>query len=288
MGNLGQAVGAALLHRGKQAIEIPLGVLRPFCAPLQQLRKKAVRQQLHAVGEKAEHKLIDKVSEIFGRVATLQPKCDRGKLVGGFLCDGGTRFLRPQLLRIEEDRTKNIEVARLDKLVQRQLGGLRNRVGPRGTDHEAVRIARYLEWRILKRRCISDQLPERVIEIALFLLVFPGEEALLPDIREAVAAACLDHAFFESEPLADGVSRNGIVMPEQRAKVEEMRLRRSALGKRDGLPFRDELLRRHRTQGYQDSQLLETTALLFLFRRGASTGHRKCRCSEHVSRKRLR
>lgn len=71
MGNLGQVVVAAPLHRGKQAIEILLGVFRPFRAPLQQLGKKAIGQQLHAMGEKAEYKLVYEMGEIFGRAATL-------------------------------------------------------------------------------------------------------------------------------------------------------------------------------------------------------------------------
>jgi hypothetical protein len=109
-------------------------------------------------------------------------------------------------------------VTRIGEIVERQLVGFGNRIGPGGADQKAVGVARYLERRILKRGRIADQLRQRVVKIALLLLVFPGKEAFFPDIGEAVPAAGLGDALFEREPLACGIGGDGVVMPEQGAK----------------------------------------------------------------------
>src|SRR5208337_3765184 len=89
------------------------------------------------------------------------------------------------------------------------------------------------------------QLFERLAEIALLLLVFPGEKALLPDVRPAFAAAGLRRAFLEGEMIADRVILNWCRMVEQAAKVDEVLLGGGAFGERHRFPFANEVLRRH-------------------------------------------
>jgi hypothetical protein len=88
-------------------------------------------------------------------------------------------------------------------------------------NNHAICIACHLKRRIFERRGAADQLSERIIEIALLFLVFPGEETLPPDVREAVAAAGLSHTFFEHELFAHRIGSDRALMPQRRAKIEE-------------------------------------------------------------------
>ena len=140
---------------------------------------------------------------------------------------------------------ENVEVLWLGKVVERELVGLRHRIGPCRADDEAVGVAGDLERRIFKGRGVAHELRQRVVEIALLLFVFPSEKAPLPDVGEAFAAAGLGDAFLEGERLTGGIGLDRIVVAEHRAQIEKMRLRGGALGERDRLPFLDELLWRH-------------------------------------------
>ena len=204
-------------HGGKQAVEKALGKVRPFAADFQYFWKKPVRQQFYAVGKEAEYQLIDEMRDIFRRVAALQAERDGGKFVGRFSGDGGAGFLRLELVRVEEHRAQNIEPARIGEIVERQLVGFWNRVGPGGADQEPIGIAGDLQRRVFQRRRVADQLRERVVEVALLLLVLPREETLLPDISKTLAAAGLGHALLERERGAGRIGRHRIVVPQQGA-----------------------------------------------------------------------
>jgi hypothetical protein len=80
---------------------------------------------------------------------------------------------------------------------------------------------------------------------SLFLLVLPGEEVLLPDVGKTFTAPGLGGSLLEGEPFAGRVRRNGVLMLEQAAKVEEMGVRGRSLGERDRLPFFDEFAGSH-------------------------------------------
>ena len=54
---------AAVLHVGEQLLEPWLALLRLALGRLQQLPPDAVRQQVHAVGEEAEHELVDEMRD---------------------------------------------------------------------------------------------------------------------------------------------------------------------------------------------------------------------------------
>ena len=58
---------------------------------------------------------------VFRCVAALQAKCDRRKLVRGFLSDRSACLFRPQLFGIEEDRPENIKLLRISQVFERQL-----------------------------------------------------------------------------------------------------------------------------------------------------------------------
>ena len=106
---------------------------------------------------------------------------------------------------IVEDGAKTSEVDRLGEVVELELVFRRDFVGPARLDAEDVRVAGDMQRRVFERGGVAGQLFERLVEIALLLLVFPGEKALLPDVRPAFAAAGLRRAFLEGEMVADRV-----------------------------------------------------------------------------------
>jgi len=135
--------------RGKPAIELTVGFLAAFCAPPFSARnKKGRRQQLHAVARprRAETttRLHDQVERDFARRRDpLQPKCGSShKILSAALCDGvATRFIRRNSSR---GRSKNRPITKEYRAWRRApprsssvTRRSRNRVGPRGTDHES-------------------------------------------------------------------------------------------------------------------------------------------------------
>jgi hypothetical protein len=100
-----------------------------------------------------------------------------------------------------------------------------------------------MQRRVFQSHGVAGELFERLAEVALPLLVLPGEEPLLPDVRPALAAAGLGRALLEGEMVANGIVLGRRRVAEQAAEVKEMLLRRRPLGQGDRLPFADEVLR---------------------------------------------
>ena len=73
---------AAVLHRLEELVQITLCFLGTSGGLLQQLRKKAFREQLHAVGEETEHQLVDKMRDLVRHSPSLQAERDGRELVG--------------------------------------------------------------------------------------------------------------------------------------------------------------------------------------------------------------
>jgi hypothetical protein len=91
-------------------------------------------------------------------------------------------------------------------------------------------------------------------EVAVFALafVFPAEFVAPPDVGEArIAARASGRAASDGDAFLEGLFRAGGVVlgrsgvAEHADEVEEVFLRRCALGKLDARPFGDELLRAH-------------------------------------------
>ena len=178
-------------------------------------------------------------------IALLERVGDGLELVGGFLGELRARTAGAQFVGIVKDGAKPGEIDRLGQIVEFELVFRRGFVGPARLDAEDVGVAGDMQRRIFERGRIVRQLFERLAEIALLLLVFPGEEALLPDVRPALAAANLGCALLEGEMVASGIVLCGRRVIEQAAKVDKMLMRRRALGQRHRLPFADEVLRGH-------------------------------------------
>src|ERR1700680_1072512 len=66
--------------------------------PGQTLRKKAFRQELHAVGKETEDELVDEMRHFLRRAPTLQSQRDGGELIGGLFGDASASFFGPKPL----------------------------------------------------------------------------------------------------------------------------------------------------------------------------------------------
>ena len=241
---------AAFRHVVEQARQESLGLTGLALGRLQQFLPQAVGQQLHAVGKKAEDELVDEMRDRLPvRVPVLQAIGDGLELVCSFLGELRARAPGAQFVRIVKDGAQTGEVDRVAKLFEFELVLRRNLVGPAGLDSEDVGVAGDMQRRVFESRGIAGELFQRLVEIALFLLVFPGEISLLPDIRPSLAAAGLWRALLEGEVIADRIVLDRGRMIEQPTEVDEMFLRRCAFGQRHRFPFADEFLRRHRDGG---------------------------------------
>ncbi len=56
-----------------------------------------------------------------------------------------------------------------------------------------------MERRVLQCRCVSDKLKQRLIEIAVLALVFPGEMILFPNVGKPAAAPLLPTPFSKTK-----------------------------------------------------------------------------------------
>ena len=97
--------------------------------------------------------------------------------------------------------------------------------------------------RVFEVFAVLEQLLVGGVEVFVLAFVFPAEVAAHPDVGPAVAAVGFVDAAFEGVPRAVGVGLGGLGLAEEVAEVEKMLLAGAALGKRDGLPLGDELLR---------------------------------------------
>ena len=170
---------------------------------------------------------------------------DFGKMAAGLLGDGFTGDAGAELVRLEKNIAEDFEVARLVKRRQGDFVRARGGVVEIGVDADDVHVAHDQQRRIFKVGAVFEKLVIGGVEIFLFTLIFPAEEIFFPDIRPAVAAAVLGRAFFKSEGLAGRVSRSGLGMADEFAKIKEMLLGGGAFRQVNLAPLGDKFLGGH-------------------------------------------
>jgi hypothetical protein len=112
-----------------------------------------------------------------------------------------------------------------------------------GLDRREVRDDE--ERRVLQGVLVVDELAVRCLQVLALALVLPGEEALLPDVREAVTAVELLGPLLERVPLTGGVGIGGTGLAEDAAQIEEVALGGRPLPGRHAAPLRGELRGSH-------------------------------------------
>ncbi len=101
-----------------------------------------------------------------------------------------------------------------DQIVERELVDDGRRVGEVGVNFEADKVADYEQRGIFEIGAVIEQLLVGGFEVFMLALVFPAEEAALPDVGEALVFADLVDVFLEGVFGAFGVGVSGVRLVE--------------------------------------------------------------------------
>ena len=197
-----EAVFAARAHVAEQFRQHFLRALRHFVAALRQRveqpLEQVVLQQVHVLGEQAEHDAVEEMRDLLRRVARhAQPLGDGGEILGGVLGDllAGLGGLQP--LGMAEDVVQQARASRCARGLRAKVVLLLNRVGPVGVDAKPLGVGDDQQRRIFQRDRIELELLIGAVEVGPVLLVFPAEMPALPDVGEAARAVDLGDALFK-------------------------------------------------------------------------------------------
>ena len=213
-----------------------------FCSGTRdQAREQVGGQDADILGEEAEEQPDQEVGDGGGRmIVPPQGLGDAGEVGRGLLGDLGGGDGRAQRLRVGEGFAQQIELGRLQQVVEGEFIGDPDGVGEVGVDAKALAVADDQERRVAERAAVEQQLAVGFVQVGVVAFVLPGEVVALPDVGVALSAGRLGRARLEGVPGARriGFGRRGMV--EQPAEVDEMFLRHRALVQLDGTPFGDE------------------------------------------------
>ena len=189
-----------------------------------------IGQQADVFGEQAEYDPVEEMGHLAGVEGPgAHGIGDAGEVLRRLLGYGGAGLAGFQLLGVEKDVVEDLQVARLAKFFEGDFVGDGDGAGEVGADDNAVHVTDHEQRRVADRVFVEEQLIEGGSQVFVLALVFGFEEALLPDIGEAVAATVLGGAFLETERRAGwiGLGRRG--MADEAAQVYEMLLGGGAL-----------------------------------------------------------
>ena len=235
---------AARCHRGEELAHLHHECCRVLPGARDQAREQVRGQDPDILGEEAEEQPDQEVGDGGGRVVvTPQDLGDAGEMGRGLFGDLGGGDGRAQRLRVGEGFAQQIELGRLQQIIEGQFIGDPDGVGEVRVDAKPLTVADDQERRVAERAAVEQQLTVSAIQIGVAALVLPGEEVALPDVSIALPAGRLGCARLEGVPSARriGFGRRGMV--QQPAKVDEMLLRHRTFVQLDGTPFGDESLR---------------------------------------------
>lgn len=184
----------------------------------------------HSLREEGE----DQLHEEAGRLHWLNAPGFQGlgqgsHLPGGFLGNEGDGGARSQLLRCIEEGSQQLQGAWVGQVGDIQLVGALGRVGEVRVDHQAVGVAHGQQGRVLQILAVTEQLFVGGTQVLALAFVFDGEEALLPDIGEAIGPIQLLGESFEAERLARRIHLGRCRVTHKVAEVKEVLLAGGAL-----------------------------------------------------------
>ena len=106
----------------------------------------------------------------------------------------------------------------VEEIVERELVGLADAVGPVGADAEPGHVGDDQEGRVLQGERVLAQLIEGGVEVGVLALVLPGEAVAFPDVGPALAAGVPAGAAFEAVAVAGGSAAAGVGSPRSRQR----------------------------------------------------------------------
>ena len=130
----------------------------------------------------------------------------------------GGRLRRAERVGLGEDGAQQRQARRVEQVVQPDLDHLLDGVGEVGVDLEAVHVAHDQERRVLQDFAVLEELLVGGVEVLVLALVLPGEEALLPDVGPALAAALLARPILEGKACPVGSASAGVGWPTRRQR----------------------------------------------------------------------
>ena len=214
----------------------------PFARVLKHPGEHVVREQPDVFGEHAEHEPVDEVRHALRLVAPLAKRLRE-------LREGRCRALRqrlsaltrPEPLRVGHRPLQLVAHARVGKVLQRELVGQADAVGPVGADSEPRHVRDDEQRRVLECQRVLPQLIECGVKVRPAPLVLPREAVALPHVGPAVAAGVLACPALEAVVLAGRVDLGRCRLSKQPAQIDEVFLRRRALLQLRCSPLGDEL-----------------------------------------------
>ena len=169
------------------------------------------------------------------------------------ICDRDVKSLKDVAQDFERRQGAGGGVLVFEQVVECELEAAGRKVFELGVNFETDEVADYEERRVVETFMVLIELFVRILEVAAFGFVLPGEEAALPDIGEALfAGAGLGNALFEGVAGADLIVLRGVGDVEDFAEVAEVLRGGGALGESARVPLAHEVqeIDGHRACGY--------------------------------------
>ena len=210
---------------------------------MDQAGEEVIGQEFNVFGEEAKQKTNQEVGDLRAGIAVLaQTVGELGKFSGDFLGNTGAGFGRAELLGVIEDGPQLGQALWGEQIIQGQRRHLLDGVSEVGVNDDALDVGNDEQRRVLERFPVEQELVIGFVQVLVFALVLPGEEALFPNIGPALTAPLLVGSRFESEVLAGRIIFGGCGMADQATEIEEMLLSGGLLTQISVAPFGDEVL----------------------------------------------
>ena len=233
-------------HSGEQRPGHVLELVRRLSRLREHPAEHVVRQQPRVLGEHAEDEPVDEVRDRLGLVSPfakgLRKLHERRRRLR---CQRLPREFGPQPLRVAHRPLQRVPRRGLGEILERELVETADAVGPVGADAETDHVRDDQKRRVLQRKRVLPQLPERRIEVGVPALVLPGEVVALPDVCPSAAAVVLSRAALEAVAFASRIGVGGRGLAQHPAQVDEVLLRGGSLLEFGGPPLGDEFTRGH-------------------------------------------
>ena len=165
----------------------------------------------------------------------------RGRTLGQCL----PGLLRAQAFRIGERPLELVADCSVGEIVDGELKGFANAVGPVGADAEPPHVGDDQKRGVLQGEGVLPELVEGAVEVGEPALVLPGEAMPFPHVGPAVATGLLSGALLEAVDLAGRVGLGWRRLSQGSAQVDEVLLRGGAFLQLRRPPLGDEFTRGH-------------------------------------------